>query len=115
MWLDEGKEPTEHILNEMLERAEEFHRLPAQIVMMVRTPQALDNAKLGRVLREFAGIRVCYDSFVPNVETLARRMYVDPEKLPLILVTTGVLDAIYACSGYNVGSADMILKICSQF
>ena len=56
-----------------------------------------------------------YDSFVPNVETLARRMYVDPEKLPLILVTTGELDAIYACSGYNAGSGDMIVKTCTSF
>ena len=29
----------------------------------------------------FPRIRVYYDPFVPNVETLARRMYVDPEKL----------------------------------
>ena len=46
------------------------------------------------------------------METIARRMYVDPEKLPLIVVTTKPLNAVYASSGYNVGSSDMILKVC---
>ena len=115
MWLEEGKEPTEHILNEMLEQAGDFAQLPARIIFLVRSQAALENAKLRQVLQTFPEISVYYDSFVPNVETLARRMYVDPEKLPLILVTTGSLDAIYASSGYNVGSGDMIVRICESF
>ena len=46
------------------------------------------------------------------MEALARRLYVDHEKLPLIAVTSGPLRAVYASSGYNVGSGDMLLKIC---
>ena len=38
-------------------------------------------------------------------------MYVDHEKLPLILVTDGRLNGIYAASGYNVGTGDMLLRI----
>ena len=64
------------------------------------------------MLEVFPRIKVYFDPFVPNVETLARRMYVDPEKLPLILVATGELKAVYACSGYNVGSGDMVVKVC---
>ena len=114
MWLEEGMEPTEHILNEMLEQEADFQNLPADIVFMVHGKEALENAKLKKVLDTFPRIRVCCDSFVPNVETIARRMYVDPEKLPLIVVTTGTLNAVYACSGYNVGSGDMIVKICNH-
>lgn len=115
LWLEEGKEPTEHILNEMLDQEADFRALPAQIIFLVRSPEALRNAKIQTVLRTFPGIRAYYDSFVPNVETLAQRMYVDPEKLPLILVTTGELNAVYACSGYNVGSGDLIVKITESF
>ena len=88
MWLEQGKEPTEHILNEMLEQEADFQNLPADIIFMVKDKAALENAKLTKVLSTFPKIRVLYDTFVPNVETLARRMYVDPEKLPLIIVTT---------------------------
>ncbi len=112
MWLEQGKEPTEHILNEMLEQEKDFKEISADLVFIVKNREALENAKLKKVLDTFGRIRVCYDSFVPNVETLARRMYVDPDKLPLILVTTGTLNAVYACSGYNVGSGDMLVKIC---
>jgi len=113
LWLEEGAEPTDHILNELLERREDFLRLPANIIFLVRGKAALENTKLRQALEAFPGIRVCYDSFVPNVETIARRMYVDPEKLPLIVVTTKPLNAVYASSGYNVGSSDMIIKVCN--
>ena len=96
----------------MLELEADFRSLPADVVFLVRSREALENAKLQRVLEVFPQIRVYYDPFVPNVETLARRMYVDPEKLPLILVATGALTAVYACSGYNVGSGDMVVKVC---
>lgn len=115
MWLEQGKEPTEHILNEMLDQEEDFKELPADIIFMVKNKEALENAKVQKVLATFPGIKVYYDSFVPNVETLARRMYVDPDKLPLVIVTTKELNAVYACSGYNVGSGDMLVKICNNF
>lgn len=115
MWLEQGKEPTEHILNEMLDQEEDFQEISADIIFMVKGKEALENAKLQKVLNTFKRIRVYYDSFVPNVETLARRMYVDPDKLPLIILTTKELNAVYACSGYNVGSGDMLVKICRNF
>ncbi len=115
MWLEQGKEPTEHILNEMLDQITDFQELSADIVFMINGKGALENAKVQKVLDTFPRIKVYYDSFVPNVEVLARRMYVDPDKLPLIIVTTKELNAVYACSGYNVGSGDMIVKICNNF
>ncbi|MDE7243260.1 MAG: transglutaminase-like domain-containing protein [Oscillospiraceae bacterium] len=113
LWLEEGAEPTEHILNEMLEQKEDFQYLSPDIIFLVRGKEALRNAKVKKVLEALPKIRVFYDSFVPNVETLARRMYVDHEKLPLILITTKKLNAVYACSGYHVGSGSMIVKICN--
>ncbi len=115
MWMEEGREPTEHLMNEMLDQTEDFQNLSADIVVIIRDKSALENAKLALVLKTFPRIKVYYDSFVPNVETVARRMYVDPEKLPLVVVTTKQLNAVYACSGYNVGSGDMIVKICNNF
>ncbi|WP_277405581.1 hypothetical protein [Lacrimispora xylanisolvens] len=42
---------------------------------------------------------------------MARKMYVDPEKLPLLIVTNTGLNAVYACSGYNVGSVALMEKL----
>ena len=38
-------------------------------------------------------------------------MYVDPDKLPLIIVTKPGLNGISATSGYNVGMGDLLIKI----
>lgn len=111
MWLEESCEPTEHILNEMLEHIEEFREFQKQVIFMIRTEEAQKDPLLSRVLAVFPEIPVYYDSFEENIELLGRRMYVDPDKLPLIMVTNGVSAGIYATSGYNVGTGDMLIRI----
>nr|WP_294668313.1 transglutaminase domain-containing protein [uncultured Blautia sp.] len=114
MWLEESCEPTEHILNEMLEQKEKFHEFEKNICFMVRTKKAKEDELVAKVLGEFQDITVYYDSFEENIELLGRRMYVDPDKLPLILVTNGVSTGIYATSGYNVGTGDMLIRIMNE-
>ena len=41
----------------------------------------------------------------------ARRFTTPIPKLPLIIVTNGSLNGIYATSGYNVGTGDMLLRL----
>ena len=114
MWLEESREPTEHILNEMLEHAEKFHKFENSISFMIRTQEAKQDPLLAKVLKIFPNVSVYYDSFEENIELLGRRMYVDPDKLPLILVTNGESVGIYATSGYNVGTGDMLIRIMEE-
>ena len=114
MWLEESREPTEHILNEMLEHAEKFHEFENSISFMIRTPEARQDPLLAKVLKAFPKVSIYYDSFEENIELLGRRMYVDPDKLPLILVTNGESVGIYATSGYNVGTGDMLIRIMEE-
>lgn len=114
MWLEESREPTEHILNEMLEHAEKFHEFENSISFMIRTPEAKQDLLLAKVLKTFQNVSIYYDSFEENIELLGRRMYVDPDKLPLILVTNGESVGIYATSGYNVGTGDMLIRIMEE-
>ncbi|MFR3727217.1 transglutaminase-like domain-containing protein [Lacrimispora sp.] len=110
-FLSEGEEPTEHVLNEMLEQKDVLNRLDAQILFFVRDQVSLKNPTLQKVLAEIPVIRTAFINFEDAVEPLARRMYVDPEKLPLLIVTKPGLKAIYGCSGYNVGSVDLMVKL----
>lgn len=111
IWLAEGQEPSEHILNELCERADEFHNKEAGIVFLVNGKEALNQPTLHRTMQQLDGIKVLYDSVEERVSVLGRRFYVDPENMPLILVTDKEANCVYATSGYNVGTADMILKI----
>ncbi len=112
MWLQPGEEPTEHILNEMLEHQSEFKALKASVAFMLKNKDALSNAKLSKVLDTFSSIKVYFDGFTSNSEILSRRLFLDPDKKPLIVITKQPLTAVYAYSGYNVGSGTMILRIC---
>ena len=111
MFLEEEKEPTEHILNEMMEQEEAFAGYAEQIIFVVRSKEALETPTLSKALAKLKNIQIYYDDFSEIINTLGRRMYVDPDKLPLIIVTNGTLNGIYATSGYNVGTGDMLLRL----
>ena len=111
MFLEEEKEPTEHILNEMMEQEEAFAGYAEQIIFVVRSKEALETPTLSKALAKLKNIQIYYDDFSEIINTLGRRMYVDPDKLPLIIVTNGSLNGIYATSGYNVGTGDMLLRL----
>ncbi len=110
-FLAEGQEPTEHVLNEMLEQKDVLKGLAAQILFVVQSQDALENRTLKRVLESIPGIRTVCADFDETVEPLARRMYVDPDKLPLLIVTKPGMKAVYGCSGYNVGSVNLMVKL----
>lgn len=111
-FLEEEKEPTEHILNEMMEQQEAFKKYASRIIFVVRSKEALSTPTLAKALGILGDkVQIYYDDFSEIINTLGRRMYVDPEKLPLIIVTSGELNGIYATSGYNVGTGDMLLRL----
>ena len=111
MFLEESREPTEHILNEMMEQPEEFRKICSRILFVVQSQTALKDITISKALSMFPEIQVYYDCFADHIELLGRRMYVDHEKLPLIIVTSEKLNGIYATSGYNVGTGEMLLRL----
>ncbi|CUX48527.1 transglutaminase-like domain-containing protein [Clostridium sp. C105KSO13] len=113
-WLEGSREPTIHILNELLGQKEEYAGYQNEMIFIVQSKAMLADKNIAQVLRTFPGIRVFYDDFARNVELLGRRVYVDHEKLPLIIVTSGKLTAAYAESGYNVGTGNMMLRILEE-
>lgn len=117
-FLAEGEEPTEHILNEMLEQSGVLNRMlqpgnevKTRILLVLRNREAMEHPTLKAVRSAIPQIRIAACSFDEIVEPLARRMYADPDKLPLILVTNPGLTAIYGSSGYNAGSVDLMIKL----
>lgn len=110
-FLEEGKEPTEHVLNELLEQQENIRGENIQIIFLVRNKEALENRTLKKVRKALPGIEVYLSDFDSQVEPLARRMYVDPDKLPLLIAVRDNMTGIYGCSGYHVGSVGLIWKL----
>lgn len=115
IWLEESKEPTEHVLNEIRDKSREYSNLPdAKLYFVIKTEAAKADPTLTRTLAELSGVTFLYDEFGMDRETLARRMYVDTGKLPLIVVVNQDVKGIYSSAGYNVGNVDMVLRILNE-
>ena len=63
MFLEEEKEPTEHILNEMMEQEEAFAGYAEQIIFVVRSKEALETPTLSKALAKLKNIQIYYDDF----------------------------------------------------
>lgn len=109
--LAEGQEPTEHVLNEMLEQKEELENLDGQMVFLVEGRESLTNLLVAAVKTALPKTRFVFGRVEELAEPLARRMYVDPEKLPLLIACGPGLHGFYGSSGYNVGSVNLLLRL----
>ena len=112
MWLEEGREPTEHLLNELLSSRAQLAQLPLRLVFLLRGRQALQNEKLKAALAALARAEVWLTA--DSAEPAARSAYVEPDRLPLLLLCSGPHRIRYACAGYRIGSVDTALAFCRQ-
>lgn len=99
----------------MREQTDRLSAAQVPVVLVVRDAEALTDPTLARTLPELTNVTVAYDDFSELPERLARRMFANPEKLPLSLLAVansdGSLTGRYAVGGYNVGSVDLMLKL----
>jgi len=111
MWLEEGKEPTEHILNELMECYNEFNASDSRMIFILRDESALSNATLRKVLNTGLNVDVYYGDFAADAPEVAKSLNSESDKFPLVFVTTDGRHSAYSFSGYNVGMAELLLKI----
>ncbi len=114
IWLEETREPTEHLLNEMAENKTAMAAYEGKVVFCLRSKNAATDRNISRICRIFPQIKLEVDPDFSQIEKVGRRMYVNHENLPLLLLTDGDNNGIYCTSGYNVGSIDMLLKVIRQ-
>lgn len=104
-WLDLGREPTEHLLNEILAEKERFRELSVTFFLDSGT----ENETLRKVLEALPDAMVFVDGGMR--EAMARRVYADPDKAPLVLLCNKPNHVVMAWSGYRVGAGKLILDI----
>ena len=113
VWLDAGKEPTEHILNEIRESADEFAKLGKSLKFVFGNRSGVGDPTFRKTVGALPEAEIYYDADNRNQEILARRMYKDPGAMPFLLVVDKNRTGVYAESGYNVGTGEMLLRIMS--
>ncbi len=110
-FLKPGEEPTEHVLNEMSLYAASLRDMKAGICFLLENHAIRKTSAWERAVNAFSEAKiVCYVSD-DTAESAARRMYVDADKFPLLILVNPGLNGIYGCSVYYVGSVKMILEL----
>jgi len=110
-WIEPGSEPTEHLLNELAAGQEALEALPLEIVLLLRGQESLDHPTLAEVLAQWTGIRALVDDWAYDQESVARQLGCDPSETPLAVVCNEEGQAVYAASGYRVGSVELLTRI----
>lgn len=110
IWLEEGHEPTEHILNEFIQAREEVNSADWNINFIIRDDKAFENDTFNEALKAIIGAKVYFSDFFATAEAMARRVYIEPGNFPLTVMAKDNR-SIYACGGYNVGIVNLLLKI----
>lgn len=111
IWLEEGMEPTEHVLNELSAHREQIMDLSVSIHFFLRDEKASEQRTLANILSKWDKVHWFYGNWSDNLNLIARRVYCDPGQPPLIVVCGQNGRAIHASSGYNVGIVDTIIHI----
>jgi FMN phosphatase YigB (HAD superfamily) len=111
IFTEAGKEPTEHVFNEMLEITKMSGEPACGLHFVIRDEKELSDETFQKIQKSFPSARYWYDDYTETVKTLSAATNVDANKLPLVLVTDGSTRSLYACSGYNVGCVDILMRL----
>lgn len=111
VFADPGSEPTEHLLQEFLDSAEDWNRESCRLCIMVRREEELQNPTLQSVMRRLVGVQtqVCSD---PDAQTyLHKVMGIGDQRLPFVLSVDAQDRGVYASANYNIRMARTLLLI----
>jgi len=116
IFLDVGKEPSEHVLNELIEAAPVLGRPESPgVILVLRRPRDAANPTLRRALSALPGALVCYDDFGPVPEMLAKKLSLAPGVWPLLILTDETMLGRYGSCGYRVGVVAYALRLAELF
>ena len=112
-----GSEPSIHVLDELRESLAERPDPDTEPVIALCPHDAPVSAPITAMLARLPRRFRLWRCSEPTAARLARITFVDPDKSPVIVAIRpgqaqdDPLTGIYACSGYNVGSVELALRL----
>ena len=113
VFLDPGKEPTEHLLQEMLTLAEEYGNREVPVRFLLENPTGLQNPTLSAVLNRLPNCAV-YLYQETDRFTVQKAARIGDFRLPLVLAVDSCQQIRYGCANYNIRTAATLLHILSM-
>lgn len=101
-----GREPTEHILRELM--AAKVHP-GTGLAFVLQNREALSDPILGQTLETIPDIKIYFDTGCAGVH--ARKLFQEPGVYPLVILTDETRRGYFGSCGYNVGAVELALKL----
>lgn len=98
-WIEPGAEPTEHLLGELKAAGQ----LGCRVHFIGKGLEKLGGLPEGAELHD-------WDDYA--AETVARRVFLEPGRLPLVVLADKDGFGRFASAGYNVGSVELCAELC---
>ena len=114
IYLDVRKEPTEHILNEIIAAAAEVRQRVAsglKLAYVLHNPEEKQDPTLQKALSAVPEAEIYYDSFTSDATVLARKLFLEPGVWPLLMLSDETHRGYYGTCGYQVGTLELTLKL----
>ncbi|MDO4296159.1 MAG: transglutaminase-like domain-containing protein [bacterium] len=111
LYVEVGKEPTEHLLCELLDLKEEWNQRAYPIWIFVSSQEEEKNDTLQRVKRELHTSHICRVQGTEDRVKLLECMGVGDERLPFSLAVGEDGKGKFAFANYNIKTAHTLLRI----
>ena len=112
-FLGTGEEPTEHVLNELIEIAEKWNAKDAAMAAVLRTKADLENTTFQKARAAIHNMSLYLDPS-DDAPAIAEKMGIDAEKRPLLILALPGNIGGRAYAGYNVGSVGLMLRLMEE-
>ncbi|MEF9960079.1 MAG: transglutaminase domain-containing protein [Niameybacter sp.] len=109
-YLEVSGEPTEHLLNEMLEGVEKYKAAMPHILFILKDAKDINDPTLSKVLKVLPHIELYVRKDEVVLDGLYEAFEIHDKKLPLAYDMNAPMKAQYAWAGYNVGIGELLLK-----
>lgn len=106
VFLDVGKEPSEHALMELAAAAPELRRRMEgglRLGFVLRKRENLEDPTFRNTYAALPEAEIYFDNFSPDAELLSRKLFLEPGVRPLLVLTDRTHRGYYGACGYQVG------------
>ncbi len=110
VWMDPDREPTKHLVNDLIRLKESFESWKGSIVLIVEPEKLTSGFKLENYKELPSNVLFVKDTKKLRKPFLKKANKISFEEFPMAFVITHKGELVYESSGYKIGAGDEILS-----
>lgn len=107
-WIKPGAEPTEHLLNEIIELKEAYGQLSKEVILLIQHEEELNDPTLMKACKEVSSLKVLVESSF-SLDNIYEGFNMKDCRLPLAMITED-RQGIFGWCGYQVGIGQLLIE-----